>query len=829
MAPVESLLEQISHFQHKLEKYARAGETDKVLYYIHKLKHLQVTVKHLEATGVGRSVNSLRHNGGLVGEKARDLVTKWKMMVSAEEEEEEEEEEEREEEEHEVNNEEHEKKSDEEHSVDLGEINGEEAEDDEDDDDRLLIENEAVEEEEESNVLEYNPGGSNVDGYGYDRASPGYASDNSYNPLTSQMDYQLLNTGEGSGEYYPSTISSNKSYKASPENSEPEDEPMNVSSDRRNGSSSKSSSSKKSSKSDKEKPSKKKDKERTKDKHKDKESSGSHGKDKKKDHKDKHKSKHNDKEEKKDKYKGHKHKDKDRHSEKSKEKKGEEASEKTRLDAEKEKKKEIMNGFATPNYKSPPSKHSKHCSKTEAEQITPEKTFNYSHRKEERSRNKESKERESSDSEHSREKELSSREKELSSREKELSSRENKNKEKEKHKHRDKHSSSSSKKDKVKQDSKTFESQREIGEDGEASKAETKKKKSKSGKEGSEFGAALMGYESPLKKKKKKKKKDRKEKESSDDEKPSVSKTSHKRALSDGGDFPDAKKPRLLETLPQNLPKLPMSFSDTALETPLLPEITPNYKPLPRIPVRDDRHNRALEKMSEEETFNIMMQSKTSRRSKMYSGRVTGLQSVPSLKQCCIKVMIDYIDAIEYTGNVPYDILKPVLDRASPQQLLNIEDFNPYLLEDTDEIWEVHCRREFRKEQREDMESWRDLYIRCFDAREKKLKSLTENLQQKFISKAEPRRQTKLAFVDTAVKVPKYVQRAQAKHGTGVASGSSVKAGKAAEVAARKLAMQNAQRAEKAAPAPRTPSAKNKKVAPLMAKTRQFYKKAFCR
>lgn len=62
-----------------------------VLYYIHKLNHLNVTVSHLEETGVGKTVNALRHQGGKVGEKARGLVNKWKEMVTAEEEEEEEE------------------------------------------------------------------------------------------------------------------------------------------------------------------------------------------------------------------------------------------------------------------------------------------------------------------------------------------------------------------------------------------------------------------------------------------------------------------------------------------------------------------------------------------------------------------------------------------------------------------------------------------------------------------------------------------------------------------------------------------------------------------
>lgn len=55
------------------------------------------------------------------------------------------------------------------------------------------------------------------------------------------------------------------------------------------------------------------------------------------------------------------------------------------------------------------------------------------------------------------------------------------------------------------------------------------------------------------------------------------------------------------------------------------------------------------------------------------------------------------------------------------------------------------------------------MWIRCFDERERKLKNLTQKLGQKFVSKAEPKRTTKLAFVNTACKVPKNVARAQVR------------------------------------------------------------------
>lgn len=67
--------------------------------------------------------------------------------------------------------------------------------------------------------------------------------------------------------------------------------------------------------------------------------------------------------------------------------------------------------------------------------------------------------------------------------------------------------------------------------------------------------------------------------------------------------------------------------------------------------------------------------------------------------------------ALEYTGGVPYELIRPVLERANSHQLYSLEHHNAYLLEDTDELWKVLCQKEYRKAVREEMETWRDLYL----------------------------------------------------------------------------------------------------------------------
>lgn len=116
--------------------------------------------------------------------------------------------------------------------------------------------------------------------------------------------------------------------------------------------------------------------------------------------------------------------------------------------------------------------------------------------------------------------------------------------------------------------------------------------------------------------------------------------------------------------------------------------------------------------------------------------------------------------ALEYTGGVPYLVLKPILEKSTPNQLFLLEHHNPYLIEDTDELWQLHSQKEFRNKKREELESWREMYMRCLDEREAKLKALTANIKQSQ-DKSIPVRTTKLAYVDDVAKPPRNIARKQ--------------------------------------------------------------------
>uniref|UniRef100_A0A336KP71 CSON013174 protein n=1 Tax=Culicoides sonorensis TaxID=179676 RepID=A0A336KP71_CULSO len=197
--------------------------------------------------------------------------------------------------------------------------------------------------------------------------------------------------------------------------------------------------------------------------------------------------------------------------------------------------------------------------------------------------------------------------------------------------------------------------------------------------------------------------------------------------------------------------------------------ISNNYKPMPlNQTVMDcvfNQSSKPTKLMTDEEALTYSISSNKSR-TKVYSGVKTGSRGkVDSLFNMCIHVLQDHIDYLEYTGGVPFDILKPVLERATVEQLLSLEDYNPYLIEDSDCLWEQHCKRRFRGKRPEEMESWREMFLRCIDEEQVRLQKLTHTLKLSRDKKL-PVRQTKLAYVDSVVKPPRGVKSKQMKYGT---------------------------------------------------------------
>nr|CAD7260319.1 unnamed protein product [Timema shepardi] len=144
----------------------------------------------------------------------------------------------------------------------------------------------------------------------------------------------------------------------------------------------------------------------------------------------------------------------------------------------------------------------------------------------------------------------------------------------------------------------------------------------------------------------------------------------------------------------------------------MLPMISPNYRPLGHYPGLESPTQKKNRMLTDEEALSKVMYAKN-QRTKVYSGVKTNKSwhKVPSLYDLCIRLLIENIDAMDYTGGVPFDLLEPVLKHATAQQLFTLEHYNPYLIEDTNQLWTFHVNKEFRTKPRMEFETSRDMYI----------------------------------------------------------------------------------------------------------------------
>ncbi|KAG8970790.1 hypothetical protein FRC03_000007 [Tulasnella sp. 419] len=161
---------------------------------------------------------------------------------------------------------------------------------------------------------------------------------------------------------------------------------------------------------------------------------------------------------------------------------------------------------------------------------------------------------------------------------------------------------------------------------------------------------------------------------------------------------------------------------------------------------------------------------------------LNGASSVPSLMNCCLRVISANINAIESLGDMPYALVKPILEDkrctaeilrkieinspvstetvtklikglALPIQLINLSHlwisspryaswpsifFIQHLRKDDQEIWRKHCfdeysecREKHARGELDHVNSWRKFYMQCRLDREEKLNQATSRMREK--------------------------------------------------------------------------------------------------
>uniref|UniRef100_A0A3Q2DCS8 Elongin A, like n=1 Tax=Cyprinodon variegatus TaxID=28743 RepID=A0A3Q2DCS8_CYPVA len=129
-----------------------------------------------------------------------------------------------------------------------------------------------------------------------------------------------------------------------------------------------------------------------------------------------------------------------------------------------------------------------------------------------------------------------------------------------------------------------------------------------------------------------------------------------------------------------------------------------------------------------EEESAVFTGQRLNKKMQVYSGAKTlFLPTMMSLYQQCIRTLQNNLNLLYETGGVPFELLEPVLERCTPEQLLRIEEFNP-VRRLTDHLWGKHCQRDFKDCKLQEYESWKEMYIRLSEERERKLKKLTKTI-----------------------------------------------------------------------------------------------------
>ncbi|XP_019726369.1 elongin-A isoform X1 [Hippocampus comes] len=213
------------------------------------------------------------------------------------------------------------------------------------------------------------------------------------------------------------------------------------------------------------------------------------------------------------------------------------------------------------------------------------------------------------------------------------------------------------------------------------------------------------------------------------------------------------KRKRVVEAVP-SLPEIP------------LPAIQPDYRPLPSIDITPLSPQRRKGPVFNDEEDAGFTGKRFNSKMVVYSGSKTAyLPRMMTLYEQCIRVLQNNIDSIDEVGGVPFEILGPVLERCTPEQLYRIEQSNQWFTEDSNELWMRHCQRDFKRETPQEYESWREMYLRLHDEREVRLRRLTQNISMAHANKPKER-QVKMAYVNSVAKPPRDVRRRQEKFGT---------------------------------------------------------------
>ncbi|CEL51613.1 Elongin-A OS=Schizosaccharomyces pombe (strain 972 / ATCC 24843) GN=pof4 PE=1 SV=3 [Rhizoctonia solani AG-1 IB] len=110
--------------------------------------------------------------------------------------------------------------------------------------------------------------------------------------------------------------------------------------------------------------------------------------------------------------------------------------------------------------------------------------------------------------------------------------------------------------------------------------------------------------------------------------------------------------------------------------------------------------------------------------------------TVPRLQEYCCKVILNNIESVPSTGDIPFRVIRPVLERCKAEKLEQLELAAPHLVNDTQVIWRKRCLDEFLELRQAnengnmlEPESWREQYFEALAERERKITDSASRLR----------------------------------------------------------------------------------------------------
>ncbi|XP_004077244.2 elongin-A [Oryzias latipes] len=226
-----------------------------------------------------------------------------------------------------------------------------------------------------------------------------------------------------------------------------------------------------------------------------------------------------------------------------------------------------------------------------------------------------------------------------------------------------------------------------------------------------------------------------------------------------------------------------------------------------------------------EEDPAVFTGQRLNRKMQVYSGAKTlFLPTMMSLYQQCIRTLQNNINMLYETGGVPFELLEPVLERCTPDQLQRIEECNPIYIGVTDHLWGRHCLRDFKGYKLQEYESWKEMYLRLSEERERKLRRLTKTIVSAQSNKPKGR-QVKMAFIHTVAKPPRDVRIQQEIHGTAAQQPHQLKCSVKGQENRLKSSCHEPIRSSSTSTGGSNDARKKTRVAPMMAKSLKAFKK----